>query len=326
MAEKKLVTVITSVYNKADYLKEWAESLSKQTFLDKTELLVIDDGSTDDSFNLIEKYSAEYNLPINLIRNEKNMGLLYTILKAYRMLDTKYFAVLDADDYYISPKKLENAVTFLESHEEYSVYAMNYYLISEKTGQQTPLLPDKVLSKTFNYMHEAPFFQTSATTFRNCFTKDFIDYMEKFSAENETEICRGDAFRNVIAFGFGKMFFENTIGSAWRCDVGIWGTLSQLEQDILNMKGHLELYEFYKTQFQIDENTKNMLGLTVQFYIRSLARIVNLLKDLNLYKLKLKPSFINNAKKFKRDTDAETLMNMLLYHEKALGNIGVTLK
>ena len=326
MADEKLVTVITAVYNKANYLKDWAESLSNQTFLDKTKILVFDDGSTDDSLHLIEKYSAEYNLPINLICNEKNMGLLYTILKAYRMLDTKYFAVLDADDYYISPKKLENAVTFLESHEEYSAYAMNYYLISERTGQQRSALPENMLSKTFKNMREAPFFQTSATTFRNCFTKEFIDYMEKFSAENETEICRGDAFRNAIAFGFGKMFFENTIGSAWRCDIGMWGTLSELEQDVSNMKGQLELYEFYRTQFKIDENTRHMLSLAVHFYIRSLAHIVNLLKDLNFHKLKFTPSFIRNVKKFKRDTDSETLMNILLYHEKALGDIGVTLK
>lgn len=326
MADKKLVTVITAVYNKAQYLQEWAESLAKQTFLDKTEILVIDDGSTDDSVNLINQYAQKYTLPIKLVYNEKNMGLLRTIIKAYRMLDTKYFAVLDADDYYISPKKLENAVTFLDTHDDYSAYAMNYNFVYESKNLQKPLLPDKVLSKTFNNMNEAIFFQTSATTFRNCFTKDFIDYMEKFSAENETEVCRGDSFRNTIAFGFGKMYFENTIGSAWRCDVGMWGTLSELEQDILNMKGHWELFEFYRAQFQDDENSQHMLGSTIHFYMKSLVAVAHMMRDLSFYKFEFKPSFIKNVKKFQGKNDAETMMNCLLHYGRILKDFGVIIK
>ena len=141
MADKKLVTVITAVYNKEKYLQEWAESLAKQTFLDKTEILVINDGSTDNSVKLIKKFTKKYNLPINLVHNEKNIGYLYTLIKSFRMLKTKYFALLDPDDYYISPKKLENAVNFLEAHDEYSVYAMNYYFYHEKTKENVPLAP-----------------------------------------------------------------------------------------------------------------------------------------------------------------------------------------
>lgn len=326
MADKKLVTVITAVYNKAQYLQEWAESLAKQTFLNKTEILVIDDGSTDDSVKLIKRYAKKYNLPINLVRNEKNMGYLHTLLKAFRMTQTKYFAVLDPDDYYISPKKLENAVTFLESHDDYSVYAMNYYFYHEKTKDKSPLAPPHLPAMTFNNMREAPFFQTSATIFRNYFTKEFIDAIEKFSAENETDVCEGDAFRNAIAFGFGKMYFENVMGSAYRCDVGMWGNLSELEQDILNMKGHWELFEFYRAQFQDDENSQHMLGLTIHFYMKSLVAVANMMRDLSFYKFEFKPSFIKNVKKFQGASDAETMMNCLLHYGKILKDFGVIIQ
>lgn len=326
MADKKLVTVITAVYNMEKYLQEWAESLSKQTFLDHTEILVIDDGSTDNSVNLIKKYAEQYNLPINLVRNEKNMGLLPTIIKAYRMLDTKYFAVLDPDDYYISPKKLENAVNFLEVHDDYSVYAMNYYFYYEKTKEKRPCAPPHFSSATFNNMRETPFFQTSATTFRNCFTKEFIDYIEKFSSDNVTETCRGDSFRNAVAFGFGKMYFENTIGSAYRCDVGMWGNLSALEQDILNMKEHGELFEFYRAQFKDDVNSQHMLGLTIKFYMKSLVTIANLMRDLSFYRFECKPSFAKNVKKFQGENDAETLMNVLLHYGRILKDFGVIIQ
>ena len=326
MVDKKLVTVITAVYNKEKYLQEWAESLSRQTFLDKTEILVIDDGSTDDSVKLIKKFTKKYKLPIKLVQNEKNLGQLNSLLKTFRTLETKYWTILDADDYYIAPKKLENAVTFLESHDDYSVYAMNYYFYHEKTNENVPLAPPHLPSATFNNMREAPFFQTSATTFRNFFTKEFIDAIEKFSAENETDVCEGDSFRNAIAFGFGKMYFENVMGSAYRCDVGMWGNLSELEQDILNMKGHWELFEFYRAQFQDDENSQHMLGLTIHFYMKSLLAVVNMMRDLSFYKFEFKPSFIKNVKKFQGASDAETMMNCLMHYGKTLKDFGVIIQ
>ncbi len=187
-------------------------------------------------------------------------------------------------------------------------------------------MPPLVPSATFNNMRESPFFQTSSTTFRNCFTKEFIDDMEKFSADNVTEICRGDAFRNAIAFGFGKMYFENVIGSAYRCDVGMWGNLSELEQDISNMKGHWELFEFYRAQFQDDVNSQHMLGLTFHFYMKSLVAVANLMRDLSFYRFECKPSFIKNVKKFQGKNDAETMMNCLMYYGKTLKDFGVIIK
>ena len=125
MAAKKLITILTPVYNKAPYIQTWAEGLAKQTYLDKMKILVANDGSTDESLNLIEKFSAEYKLPLEIVYNGENIGIMQVTKLLYRKLDTKYFAVLDADDYYISPQKVEKAVKFLQSHSDYSCYACN---------------------------------------------------------------------------------------------------------------------------------------------------------------------------------------------------------
>lgn len=186
--------------------------------------------------------------------------------------------------------------------------------------------PPHLPSMTFNNMREAPFFQTSATTFRNFFTKEFVDAIEKFSSDYETTEFEGDSFRNAIAFGFGKMYFENVIGSAYRCDVGMWGSLTELEQDISNMKCHWELFEFYRAQFKLDENAQHMLGLTVHFYEKSLATIANLMRDLSFYKFECRPSFIKNVKKFQGSNDAETMMNCLLHYGKILKDFGVIIQ
>ena len=108
MAEK-IITLITPVHNKAPYIKDWAEGLAKQTYLDKMKILVIDDGSTDESLEFMKKYISKYRLPAKITVNEKNLGLMYTTKQAYKKIYTKYFSVLDADDYYLSPQKIEKA-------------------------------------------------------------------------------------------------------------------------------------------------------------------------------------------------------------------------
>ena len=145
---KKLLTLITPAYNKAPYIKDWAEGLAKQTYLDKMKILVIDDGSTDDSVELTKKYIAEYNLPAEISVNGKNLGLMYTTKQLYRRIDTEYFTVLDADDYYISPQKIEKAVKFLESHPDYSFYACNT-LLEAPDGTQKPQRPKEQPSATY---------------------------------------------------------------------------------------------------------------------------------------------------------------------------------
>lgn len=125
MQEEKLITIITTLYNKAPYLETWAISVAAQTYLNKARVIAIDDGSNDGSLKLIKEYVAKYQIPVELFVHEKNQGLLRTILEAYHLLDTKYFTMLDADDYWLTEKKLEKAIDFLEAHEDYSAYASN---------------------------------------------------------------------------------------------------------------------------------------------------------------------------------------------------------
>ena len=325
MHSEKLITVITTVYNKAKFLETWAKCLSEQTFLDKTKILVIEDGSTDNSLELLKKFSEQYNLPVEIICNEKNMGLLYTIRKAYRLLDTKYFAVLDADDYWLSPKKLENAVNFLEQHKDYSAYATNYFF-QYSDSQKNPALAPEIPNMTFTQAEGVPFFQTSAMTFRNFFSADLLNKMDCFTYEKNFGICEGDAFRNAMAFGFGKIYFENSLDAAWRCNVGMWGTLSKLEQDLLNLSGQYELFEFYRAQFSLDNNAAYFLKMMVNFYVSSLNAVAELMRNLNFFKFKCKSYFIKLSKIIDSQNDQEIILNYFLHYGKILNDLGVVLK
>ena len=269
---KKLLTLITPVHNKAPYIKDWAEGLAKQTYLDKTKILVIDDGSTDDSFELMKKYVAEYNLPAEITANGENLGLMYTTKQAYRKIDTEYFTVLDADDYYISPQKIERAIKFLESHPDYSFYACNT-LLEAPDGSLKPQRPNKP-SATYPQLEGAPFFQTASTTFRNFFSPELLDAIDKETGKAKRHAFEADAFRNILAFHFGKLYFENSLDVVWRQKVGIWGKTSPISQELANMKSYYKYYDFLKSQFGDDNNARTCLGVSYMRYVRILNYIM----------------------------------------------------
>ena len=89
-----LITVLKPVYNGAKYLNEAIDSILNQTFSD-FEFLIIDDGSTDQSIDLIKTYEDPR---IQLFENEVNIGQSATLNKGLRLARGKYIARMDQDD------------------------------------------------------------------------------------------------------------------------------------------------------------------------------------------------------------------------------------
>ena len=105
-----------SVYNGEKYLSEAIESILNQTFKD-FEFLIINDGSTDSSREIILSYD-DYR--IKLIENDNNIGLTKSLNKGVDIACGKYIARMDADDISM-PERLEKQVDFMENHEDIAV-------------------------------------------------------------------------------------------------------------------------------------------------------------------------------------------------------------
>lgn len=114
----KKITVLIGIYNCASTLKEALNSLYSQTFQDFN-IILCDDGSTDDTYSVAANYAKNHD-NIILIKNEKNMGLNYTLNRCLECADTEYVARMDGDDISL-PDRFEKEVTFLDEHPEYAV-------------------------------------------------------------------------------------------------------------------------------------------------------------------------------------------------------------
>ena len=324
MQEEKLITIITTFYNAAPYLKRWAISVATQTYLDRTRVIVLDDGSTDDSLSVMKKYIAEYKIPAELFIHEKNLGTMQSQFELYGMIDTKYFTVLDADDYWLTEKKLEKAVDFLEAHEDFSIYAGNY-AFEYKNGKIVMAIPRDVPSQAFPSLKSAPFFQTSSVVFRNFFTPDLLSKIDDASKKYNDESFRGDSFRNFLAFKFGKLYFENSLDSVYRCDIGIvWGLLTEIEQNLLNSKFYFEMFEFYKDNFGLDDNANKALDYFVQFYFKSIQNFFQMIKDGRILNFECKDYFKRSiGQTAVQSDDATIIFNTLLEQCKRFNELGL---
>jgi glycosyltransferase involved in cell wall biosynthesis len=120
------VTVLMSVYNGKKYLREAIDSILGQTFTD-FEFLIIDDGSTDSSADIIRSYSDPR---VRFIRNEKNMGLTRSLNKGIRLATGEYIARQDADDISL-PERLEKQVRFLDQNKDVGLVGTYFFMINE---------------------------------------------------------------------------------------------------------------------------------------------------------------------------------------------------
>lgn len=92
------LSVIIPVYNVEKYLEECLNSVLNQT-LDKIQIIIVNDGSTDGSFNIIKKYSSKHN-NIKVI-NQENKGLSQARNVGIDNAEGEYIAFLDSDDWVV---------------------------------------------------------------------------------------------------------------------------------------------------------------------------------------------------------------------------------
>lgn len=119
MASKNpFVSVVMPVYNSERYIAEAIESILNQTYKN-FEFIIIEDGSTDRSVEIIKRY-AKKDKRIRLIRNKENLRICKTLNKGIKLSKGEYIARMDSDD--ISyPLRLEKQVKFMEENKEVSV-------------------------------------------------------------------------------------------------------------------------------------------------------------------------------------------------------------
>lgn len=121
-----VVSVLLPVYNSGDFLTAAIRSVLEQSYSD-FELLIINDGSTDGSEDIIRSFSDPR---IICLKNDVNKGLIFSLNHGIEMARGKYIARMDADDICL-PDRFAKQVSWLEANEKTAVVASVVSLIDQ---------------------------------------------------------------------------------------------------------------------------------------------------------------------------------------------------
>jgi glycosyltransferase involved in cell wall biosynthesis len=122
--ERPAVTILMAVYNGEKHLREAVESILGQTFSD-FEFVIVDDGSTDGTADILETFADSR---IRLLRNERNVGLSASLNRGLDEARAKVVARQDADDI-SEPARIERQVGFMDAHPDFALIGSAYRTI-----------------------------------------------------------------------------------------------------------------------------------------------------------------------------------------------------
>lgn len=144
------VSVVLSTYNRANALPTAIESILNQTFTD-FEFILINDGSTDNTEQVILSYAAK-DPRIVYLKNETNQGLIYSLNRGIDAARGKYIARMDDDDKAL-PFRFERQVLAMDTHPEIALMGSSFLgkdgTAQKKEGEPVIRDPDQVEINTY---------------------------------------------------------------------------------------------------------------------------------------------------------------------------------
>jgi glycosyltransferase involved in cell wall biosynthesis len=140
--KKPKVTVLMAVYNGEKYLRESIESILGQTY-GNFEFLIINDGSTDKSLEIIKSFK---DTRIKVVNNSKNVGVASALNKATGLIKGEYIARMDCDDT-CYPDRLEKEVAILNGNKDISIIAANVVLMDAE-GKENGFWTEDIKTRT----------------------------------------------------------------------------------------------------------------------------------------------------------------------------------
>lgn len=120
-----LVNIVMFVYNHAEFIEDAIKSILMQQTQYSYRIVIGEDCSTDTTRRIIMNYYEQYSNKMELYLWKKNVGGSKNGIEVLKGCKGKYIAVLEGDDLWTDPLKLEKQISFLENHEEYIGTAHN---------------------------------------------------------------------------------------------------------------------------------------------------------------------------------------------------------
>ncbi len=130
------VSAVIVTFNHERFIAQAIEGFLVQETNFPCELVIADDGSTDGTRNVIRRYWQRYPERIRVLLNRHNIGCCRTKVHAYRACRGQYVALLDGDDYWTSPDKLQRQADWLDRHPDCALCFHSVKMVWEDASRE----------------------------------------------------------------------------------------------------------------------------------------------------------------------------------------------
>lgn len=251
MREEK-VSIIIPVHNRANTIKRSMDSILQQTYSD-FELIVVDDGSTDNAYQIVKSYE---DARIRYFRTEKRYGANHARNLGIQNAEGEYIAFQDSDDVWME-NKLERQMNIFKQYPQIDIVWCRYLRVTMSGENQ--IVPekhrkDRLQTEIEKVLANGNVVGTPTMIIRKkCFEQTgFFD--ETIQRYQDWELC----IRLVQKFNF--YFMDEILVKAYESERSITKVNSAMESQFLILKKH---QDFFEKMGNLEEQIGRLIELAV---------------------------------------------------------------
>ena len=244
---KYKVTIATTTYNQEKYIGECLEGIVNQKTNFPFQVIVSDDGSTDDTRKILKKYNEKYPNIVKPIFREKNLGPMGNFVETLNGIHSEYVALCDGDDFWIDYDKLQKQVDFLDNNKDYNICFHQTRIFFQDGSKEDEVYPKKHEIKDttgFSDLIKECYIPANTVMYRWQFNKN-----DSFKKKFPSNVVPGDYFVHLLHAKNGKIKFMNEVMSCYRRhEAGMWWLSSQPDkQEEFHLKYGIKYLNFFKS-------------------------------------------------------------------------------
>ncbi len=285
----EILTVVIITYNHAKYIRQALDSVLSQKTSFKYSVKIFDDCSTDGAQKIIEEYEQKYPQKVRVFLSGKNLGGSGhgNGLRALASVETKYFCILEGDDYWCDNNKLQTQIDVLEADSSLVGCCHNTYIVQNENITEDNLMRDKNAEKINRatisdiiggkiYSHTSSFIYRSKPLGRS--VEESALYKMKYCYP-----LLGDFFNMMYFSQFGDVFYIDKPMSVYRIhQSGIWSKMKSDDRIALNIDMMLLYRRLINKKFHHDYNVATYYG------VKNFLNSIKSKKALSLKRIKYK--------------------------------------
>lgn len=256
------LSVLMITYNHEKYLAQALDSVLMQQVDFPYEIVVGEDGSTDKTPEIVRAYQRRFPEKIRVVNSDTNVGMHQNFIRTYRACRGDYIALLEGDDYWTSPNKLQLQVDFLERNSGYATCFHGIETLDQSSGEITgsARAADSNATFTLDDLIVNNMVPTCSAVFRNRLILEFPEWLFLLK--------QMDWPIHIMNSRYGNLKYLDHVMAVYRIhSAGVWNQHSEEE------RLRAIVYAFDVLKENLEEKFRTALTVRQSLYRLSLLNL-----------------------------------------------------